>query len=365
MRGRTEPIVPFAAKMFGVAAERVVGTREVAAALGVSRQRVGQLARDDRTFPRPGTVLSGPVWHRAGIEAWAATHRPNQSSGGRMHPVVGALLRDAERLSREHRHGYVSSEHLWLAMAESDAGSPVRRAFESLGVEASEMRAAVRFTRPPGEEERRSVRMTPAVQQELERADRRAREAGRQAVSEIDLAIVFLDWDDAETARDPVLYYFARRGLDRAELRRRLLALETDPTAVDTFETRDLPKPRPRRRKRRRPTWLPPLMPNPLGRDPWDRHPWGSVFATRQDGRMYKAEGAQWFFFRDADGYFVRAMDGRPIGYRWLLNKPLTGPRHGRGLRRFTRIGQGKMEVLPMPPADIAWWPDHRFVPEN
>jgi hypothetical protein len=106
-------------------------------------------------------------------------------------------------------------------------------------------------------------------------------------------------------------------------------------------------------------------MANPLGRDPWDRHPWGSSFATRQDGRSYRAEGAQWFFFRDADGYFVRTIDGRPIGYRWMLDKPLKGLRRGRGLRRLTRIGQGKMEVLPMPPPDIALWPDHRYVRED
>lgn len=72
----------------------------------------------------------------------------------------------------------------------------------------------------------------------------------------------------------------------------------------------------------------------------------------------------------DADGYFVRTIDGRPIGYRWLLDKPLKGTRleraqRGRGLRRLTRIGQGGMEVLPMPPRDIAYWPDHRYLMED
>lgn len=48
----------------------LVGPQEVATMLGVSRQRVTQLAaRDD--FPAPAVVLaSGKVWHTEDIEAW-------------------------------------------------------------------------------------------------------------------------------------------------------------------------------------------------------------------------------------------------------------------------------------------------------
>jgi len=49
----------------------LVALGEIAAMLGVSRQRVGQLAqRDD--FPKPVAVLSvGRIWERAAVEQWA------------------------------------------------------------------------------------------------------------------------------------------------------------------------------------------------------------------------------------------------------------------------------------------------------
>jgi predicted DNA-binding transcriptional regulator AlpA len=50
--------------------ENLVGVAEIADLLGVSRQRVDQLAeRDD--FPNPAAVLAaGRIWKRADIEAW-------------------------------------------------------------------------------------------------------------------------------------------------------------------------------------------------------------------------------------------------------------------------------------------------------
>ena len=54
---------------------RLAGTAEIAAMLGVSRQRVQQLtARAD--FPEPYDVLAAGrrIWQRADVEAWASTH---------------------------------------------------------------------------------------------------------------------------------------------------------------------------------------------------------------------------------------------------------------------------------------------------
>jgi predicted DNA-binding transcriptional regulator AlpA len=49
----------------------LVGTIEIAELLGVSRQRVDQLARRD-DFPAPEAALaSGRVWKRADVERWA------------------------------------------------------------------------------------------------------------------------------------------------------------------------------------------------------------------------------------------------------------------------------------------------------
>ena len=47
---------------------------EVAALLGLSRQRTQQLMRDPR-FPTPDQVdVSGPMWLRTTIESWASKH---------------------------------------------------------------------------------------------------------------------------------------------------------------------------------------------------------------------------------------------------------------------------------------------------
>ena len=49
----------------------LVSTPEIAAMLGVSRQRVDQLTRGEG-FPEPAAELAiGRVWERADVEAWA------------------------------------------------------------------------------------------------------------------------------------------------------------------------------------------------------------------------------------------------------------------------------------------------------
>ncbi len=53
---------------------RLAGTAEIAVMLGVSRQRVQQLARSS-DFPEPYDVLAGGrVWLWADVEAWARAH---------------------------------------------------------------------------------------------------------------------------------------------------------------------------------------------------------------------------------------------------------------------------------------------------
>ncbi len=51
----------------------LVGATEIAEMLGVTRQWVNQLAREDPTFPQPEAELSGGrIWEREAIEKWAA-----------------------------------------------------------------------------------------------------------------------------------------------------------------------------------------------------------------------------------------------------------------------------------------------------
>jgi predicted DNA-binding transcriptional regulator AlpA len=50
---------------------KLAGISEIAALLGVSRQRANQLAKRE-DFPRPlDRIASGPVWKRSDIERWA------------------------------------------------------------------------------------------------------------------------------------------------------------------------------------------------------------------------------------------------------------------------------------------------------
>lgn len=54
----------------------LVGAAEIAALLGVSRQRVTQLTHAPG-FPPPVLRLKmGALWHAQDIRAWAAEHRP-------------------------------------------------------------------------------------------------------------------------------------------------------------------------------------------------------------------------------------------------------------------------------------------------
>lgn len=337
--------------------ERIADTRDVAEMLGVSRQRVGQLVKDDRSFPRRFTEVSGGrLWHRAGLEIWIAAHRPSAPHHA-VNPFgakAGELLLAAEEIAAAVAPGYVGQLHVWLAIATSERDGPIHRTLATLGVDAEEFERAARFFLRGAGRDQRSKRMNPHVQQLLRRAADAARNAGRH-VAAIDVAMAFIDGDERYRGHrhDGLLDYLERRGLDVDELRRRLEALVTGPTAIETFEWRALTKRRPAQRRARRLPWLD-LAKNPLGHDPWDLS-WGAAFAVRKDGRGLIQGGEQWFFRTDGDGFYIRTRDGHPVGYRYRVDPP---PRLGRGNPRPVN---GFIEVLPMPPPDVDYWPDHRF----
>ena len=55
----------------------LIGTAEIRARLGVSRQRTDQLL-SHRAFPEPvASLVGGRVWLRQDIDAWLAERRPN------------------------------------------------------------------------------------------------------------------------------------------------------------------------------------------------------------------------------------------------------------------------------------------------
>jgi predicted DNA-binding transcriptional regulator AlpA len=354
----TGPIADWWAGLGWVKRERIADTRDVAAMLGVSRQRVGQLVKDDPTFPRPFTVISGGrIWHIAGVQLWIAGHRPKvaPAAAGPFGQEAATLLRSAEALALECQHGHVGNHHVWLVLARAEPGSLIHRTLATMGVDAAEFeRAATFMFGSLADRPRSTARMNPHVQELFAAAARRATEAGRE-VSVLDVAIGFIDKDERYRGRrrDPFLSYLERRGLEIVELRRRLAAVAADPDALATFEQRSLTRRRPRRHSRRRDPRLD-LAPNPLGHDPWELS-WGTVFGVRKDGRGLVIDGEQWFFRIDGDGFFMRTRDGHPVGYRYRVDPP---PRRSRGNPRPVN---GFLEVLPMPPPDVDRWPDHRY----
>jgi hypothetical protein len=327
-------------------------TQDIARTFGVSRQRVGQIRREDPTFPGRHTEIDGgPIWIAAGIEVWAALHRPKAAAGSVFVPHGARILEAAEALARDLGLSFVGAWHLWPAVLTCD---PVAEAvFATHGMPLKALRKDVArivppLDRGPGDPPPKPPSMNSRAQQLFAAGAQAAVARGSVVMNPIDLAIGMIDADEGgpRGRRDGILASMEARGADISELRRRLEAARADPAAVQTFEPRQLNPLR--RRAPYRPKRLRGLLPNGLGHDPWDRKPWGSAFALRKDDRTLNIDGTQWFFYVDRDGFFVRTADGRPLGYRW--HPPALEPVNG------------FLEVLPMPPDDVGYWPDYRHL---
>jgi predicted DNA-binding transcriptional regulator AlpA len=134
----------------------LLGVAEIAAMLGLSRQRVNQLIQAD-DFPPPEAELSaGRIWSRAAVETWVAAHpgRATAAGGdpmfGRFSPEARAVVIRAQEEARTLRHDYIGTEHVLLALL-SDAAPSTRRGFAALGVERADIVADVEERCPPGE----------------------------------------------------------------------------------------------------------------------------------------------------------------------------------------------------------------------
>lgn len=346
----TQPTAQRFARSSGHPPDRILGTADIARRFGVTRQRVGQIVRTDRTFPRPGLRDgAGDAWVAGGVECWAAAHRPTAETG-RFGPEAAALLRHAEALAEALNQGYIDTAHLWHAIASGVAGDALAAAVCSMGLDPGTIGAWLAMHVVPRSSSRR---MTPWTQDRLEAADRLARDAGRTEVPSADIAIAFLDSRrQGRHSGDHLIAHAEQRGLDTQELRDRVGRAGAEPEA--SFVLTPLPKRRPRSRRRRRPAWMV-LAPNPLGHDPWERQGWGSAFAVTSDGRHLQADGYWWFFHIDADGFYIRSRDGRPVGYRYRVFKKVPKRMPGRPRTR----------ILPMPPVPMRDWPDRRYDAED
>jgi hypothetical protein len=347
--------VPWLADRLSIPRDELLGTADVAARLGVTRQRVAQLRRDDPTFPRNFSGYGhAKAWRTAGIEIWAAAHRPNRpEAGGRFVGEAASLLLAAEVHAQRLNLHWIDSGLFWLALAAGESGCALAAAMESMGMTAQEIEVEVLRWRGTDDAPKQTRRMNPRVQSFLAAANRLAGQQRRKRIRTVDILLAFIDAKPIRVAGlaprppDHLLSAFQRRGLDISELRRRLVSANAEPASVAAFESVRL---RPwRSRLRKKPAWLD-LARNPLGHDPWTRRPWGTVFGRTRDERGLKVDGEQWFFSIDGDGFFVRTADGRPVGYRYRLEpKPRMKPTNG------------FMEILPMPPVEMADWPDRRY----
>jgi predicted DNA-binding transcriptional regulator AlpA len=94
-------------------ADRLVGAAEIADLLGVSRQRVNELARTSQEFPSPVAELAaGRIWERESIEAWA--RRRGYADEVRIVAFAGVAVESP-----------ATPEDLSRAVAELRAGQPV------------------------------------------------------------------------------------------------------------------------------------------------------------------------------------------------------------------------------------------------
>jgi hypothetical protein len=334
----------------------VVDAGQAGELLGVSRRRVNAMALDDRTFPHSYTVIGGErLWYRAGIELWAAAHRPERAAAhGVYGPDAAAVLRLAEDTAHEFCHAGVGDDHLWVALVDSAAPGIVRDVLGSLGVDREELLVPLLRAWPPGDGDGYAPRetMSPAVQAQLAKAADHLPTFGATRAGAEAIALALLD-DWPKPTRDPfrrggctVTFWLARRGLDPEVVRERVVRAATDRRELASFDVRRLPKRRPNARRRPRPG-VTVLAPNPLGHDPRERHPWGSIFARRTNGKAWIEAGRQYFFFYDRDRFRVMTTDDAPVGYWWQVDPPPTARRAPKGSRREA--------VLPKPGDDIEW----------
>lgn len=293
----------------------LVGTAEVARILGVSRQRVSQLAVTTE-FPVPAAVLSaGRVWERTVIEAWAAgqphrgPHRlePDIPSSGTWPARVRQIADIANGEAISLGHDWVGIDHLFLSLVHPDCPGASRPVLGWLGIRYIDVRSALIDAVGTRESKGAGVVMAPSAQLVLERANLAAvRLVDEEVTSEHVLLALLEKWP---------LQYLAdhlRAQSISAELLHHQLIWATEDTSTGV---RLPPSPTPGNLV---------LARSAAGHDPLDRRPWGSALLPVGEGERIPGHPrvAQYYVDRDghpvvtADGMLVHTMqgeDGRPV----------------------------------------------------
>jgi hypothetical protein len=119
---------------------RLVTAAETARLLGVTRQRILELAAAATGFPAAEpTATGGRMGPRGAVQAWAATH-PDPGpvvTGPDVPPDYGhprqiwAVMNRAASEARELNHPWIGDDHLMLGMLHPDCPGTGRRVLES------------------------------------------------------------------------------------------------------------------------------------------------------------------------------------------------------------------------------------------
>ena len=177
--------------------------------LGVSRQRVDQLASAEG-FPQPIADLSaGRIWARSAVEAWMAGQESRAPAADLEEGIASALgdslrrvLVGAQETARKMRHAHVGTEHLLLALLSTDGLTDVVAAAARLNISREAAKAAVSKAVPPGSTDVHGpITFTPRSYKSLRLARGLADADGHPAIEPRHLLVALARESDGVAAR--------------------------------------------------------------------------------------------------------------------------------------------------------------------
>jgi predicted DNA-binding transcriptional regulator AlpA len=289
----------------------LVTAAEAARMLGVTRGRVLDLAASAADFPsaqRTSTRIR--AWPRVAVQAWAATHPdlgpvftgPKIPPFGEWPPQVGLVERLASIEAQAANHNRIGLDHLILGMLHPDCPGAARAVLESFGLDLESLRQALIDRVGEALDTEPSNAKIPATQLVLERANLEAASlADAEVASEHVLLALTHRW-----GQSPITGWMARHRIDSNTVRERVVEL-TEDAAVPESPGRPAPA------AASDPMAGLDLARNPLGKDPRQRTPWGSVRFDAPLDRPPRVGMLARQYFVDSDGYPVLTTDGRPV----------------------------------------------------
>jgi hypothetical protein len=291
---------------------QVVTAAEAARLLGITRQQVLELAAAAGDFPPAQlTATGGQVWPRVAIQEWAVAHPasdlvftvPEVPALPQRPPRVQQVLGLASSQASILNHDWIGPDHLILGLLHPDCPGAARVVLESFGMSAESLHQAfIEGMGDPYDTKPAGTSLPPSTQLVLERANlEAARLADAEVTSEHVLLAMSSVWDGNFATS-----WLTRRGVDPDMVRRRVVEVTEGMAPPAPVPLAD-PAPE------ADPAAALDLAPNPLGHDPRQRRPWGSMpFGVSEDQPPRSGMLPRQYFI-DRDGYPVLTTDGQPV----------------------------------------------------